>query len=189
MCAGGPPKPRQPIRPHSRATVASDGRATAPRRVGASTHRRLTPPADASPILLEMVPLVEYPPSVVLIVTDGDDVLLVRQVRPGAGGPVVELPAGKCEPGETVMAAAARELAEECGLAATGWRELGSFWAAPGYSTERVTVLAARAGEAASAPADDDEEIAVLRVPLAEAELAVEDAGSLAALALLRRTA
>src|SRR5437868_3775682 len=26
MCAGGPPKPTQPIRPHSRATVSSPGR-------------------------------------------------------------------------------------------------------------------------------------------------------------------
>jgi ADP-ribose pyrophosphatase len=112
--------------------------------------------------------------------------VLVRQHRPGPGGPVVELPAGKLEPGETVLAAAARELAEECGLSASGWRTLGSFWAAPAYSTERVTVLAARVDGSAFAEPDSDEQIDVLRVPAAEAAGYVEDATSLAALTLYR---
>ncbi len=110
--------------------------------------------------------------------------MLVRQHRPGAGGPVVELPAGKLEPGETVVEAADRELAEECGLRASGWLVLGSFWAAPAYSTERVTVLAATATGPAQAVPDADEQITVLRVPPAEASRLVEDATSLAALGL-----
>lgn len=112
--------------------------------------------------------------------------MLVRQHRPGAGGPVTELPAGKLEPGESPLAAAARELAEECGLAASGWRTLGSFWAAPAYSTELVTVLAATVAGPAFAPADGDEQIEVLRVPAADAVRYLEDAASLAALALYR---
>jgi ADP-ribose pyrophosphatase len=112
--------------------------------------------------------------------------VLVRQHRPGPGGPVVELPAGKIEPGETALAAAARELAEECGLSAAGWRTLGSFWAAPAYSTERVTVLAATIDGAAFAEPDSDERIEVLRVPAADAAGYVEDATSLAALTLYR---
>jgi len=112
--------------------------------------------------------------------------VLVRQHRPGAGGPVVELPAGKLEPGESPVAAAARELAEECGLAAAGWRTLGSFWAAPAYSTEFVTVLTATVDGAAFAPADSDEQIEVLRVPAADAVRYLEEATSLAALALHR---
>lgn len=112
--------------------------------------------------------------------------MLVRQHRPGAGGPVVELPAGKLEPGESPVAAAARELAEECGLAASGWRTLGSFWAAPAYSTEHVTVLAATVAGVAFAAADGDEQIEVLRVPAADAVRYLEEATSLAALALQR---
>jgi ADP-ribose pyrophosphatase len=130
---------------------------------------------------------VEHPPSVVLVVTDEDQLVLVRQYRPGAGRPVVELPAGKLEPGESPVAAAARELAEECGLAASGWRTLGSFWAAPAYSTEYVTALAATVDGLASAPPDADEQIEVLRVPAAEAGSYLEEATSLAALALHRK--
>jgi ADP-ribose pyrophosphatase len=99
---------------------------------------------------------------------------------------VVELPAGKLEPGESTVAAAARELAEECGLAATGWRTLGSFWAAPSYSTEYVTVLGGTVAGVAFAPADSDEQIEVLRVPFGDAVRFLEDATSLAALALHR---
>ena len=128
--------------------------------------------------------MIEHPPSVALVVTDGNEVVLVRQHRPGASGLVLEVPAGKLEPGETVAAAADRELAEECGLAAAGWVELGSFWAAPGYSTERVTVLAGAVSGTAEAAHDEDEEIEVVRVPMEEALARVEDAGSIAALAL-----
>ena len=35
MCVGGPPKPMQPMRPHSRATVGSDGSDTGRRYCGA----------------------------------------------------------------------------------------------------------------------------------------------------------
>ena len=122
-----------------------------------------------------------------LVVTDDEQLVLVRQQRPGAGGPVVELPAGKLEPGETVLAAATRELAEECGLSAAGWRTVGSFWAAPAYSTERVTVLAAEVDGHAFGEADSDEQIEVLRIPAAEASRYVEDATSLAALTLHRK--
>ncbi len=131
--------------------------------------------------------MIEHPPTVVLVVTDGDDVICVSQHRPGAGGVIVELPAGTLEPGETPRAAADRELAEECGLAVAEWTELGSFWAAPAYSTERVTVLAGTCSGTAHAEPDADEDIAVVRLSLADALGQVEDAGSAAALALALR--
>ncbi|HEY2543416.1 MAG TPA: NUDIX hydrolase [Gaiellaceae bacterium] len=131
--------------------------------------------------------MIEHPPSVALVVTDGNEVVLVRQRRPGADGMVLEVPAGKLEPGETAELAADRELAEECGLAVGGWVEIGSFWVAPGYSTERVTVLAGTCSGVAEAPHDEDEEIEVVRVPAADALGRVEDAGSVAALALWMR--
>jgi len=131
--------------------------------------------------------VIEHPPSVVLVVADGGELVLVRQPRPGTGGNVVELPAGKLEPGETPLAAASRELAEECGLAVAEWTELGSFWAAPAYSTEHVTVLAGSVSDTAHGVADADEEIEVLRLPVAEVLGRLEDAGSLAAFALWMR--
>jgi len=131
--------------------------------------------------------VIEHPPSVTLVVTDGDDVVLVRQRRPGADGDVLELPAGKIDPGEDVRAAADRELAEECGLAVAEWRELGSFWAVPAYSTERVTVLAGAVSGIAEAEMDDDEEIEVVRMPIDNVLGALEDGISIAAFALMVR--
>jgi ADP-ribose pyrophosphatase len=122
-----------------------------------------------------------------LVVLDGGDLVLVRQPRPGAGSAVCELPAGTLEEGEDVVAAAHRELAEECGLAVSEWTEIGSFWAAPAYSTERVTVLAGTVSGEAHAEADEDEEIEVVRVPVAEAFGRLEDGISIAALAMWLR--
>jgi ADP-ribose pyrophosphatase len=131
--------------------------------------------------------MIEHPPSVTLVVTDGDELVLVCQSRPGAGGTVLELPAGKVHPGETLHEAADRELAEECGLAVAGWSELGSFWAVPGYSTEWVTVLAGAASGPAEAEADEDEEIEVVRLAAAEVLARLEDGISIAAFALWMR--
>ena len=131
--------------------------------------------------------MIEHPPSVVLVVADGGELVLVRQPRPGAGGNVVELPAGTLEPGETPVAAANRELAEECGLAVAEWTELGSFWAAPAYSTEHVTVFAGSVSDTAEGVADADEEIEVLRLPVAEVLSRLEDGISIAAFALWMR--
>jgi ADP-ribose diphosphatase len=128
--------------------------------------------------------LIEHPPSVVLIVRDGERLVVVRQHRPGARGDVLELPAGTIEPGETFVECADRELAEECGLAVSQWTELGSFWAAPAYSTEKVTVLAGERAGTATATPDPDESITVEWIPASEAPASLEDATSLAALAL-----
>ena len=128
--------------------------------------------------------LIEHPPSVVLIVSDGDQVVAVRQHRPGADGEVLELPAGTLEPGETITECADRELAEECGLAVSEWLELGSFWAAPAYSTEKVAVLAGEYSGTATATPDPDESITVEWISAGEAAVRLEDATSLAALAL-----
>jgi ADP-ribose pyrophosphatase len=135
------------------------------------------------------IPLVRHPESVTIVPVDGDEIVLVSQTRRGAGKRIFELPAGAIEPGERPAEAAKRELAEECGLAAATWRELGSFWAVPAYSTEFVHVF--EATDVSAVPSlhlDEDEDIEVERIPAAEAQGAVADAGSLAALALWAST-
>lgn len=135
------------------------------------------------------VPLVQHPDSVALVVVEGDELVLVTQTRPGPGSRTLELPSGCLEPGETPAEAARRELAEECSLTAAGWRELGSFWAAPAYSTEYVHVFEATGTSPVESPhLDEDEDIEVERVPAGQAHKRISDAGSLAALALWRPT-
>ena len=128
--------------------------------------------------------LIEHPNSVAIVARDGDELVLVRQARRGAPEPTLELPSGKVEPGESPAEAAVRELAEECGLAAAEWEELGAFWAVPAYSTERVHVFAARGlSDADPALADPDEAIWVERAPADEALRVLSDAVSIAAFA------
>ena len=131
--------------------------------------------------------MIEHPPSVVLVVTDGGELVLVRQYRPGAELEVLELPAGTIESGESATEAADRELAEECGLAVDGWTELGQFWAAPEYSTEFVRVFAGVVSGEAAAEHDADEDITVVRMPPERALAVLEEAGSVAALGLWMR--
>jgi ADP-ribose pyrophosphatase len=134
--------------------------------------------------------LIHHPDSVVIVPVDGDELVLVRQLRPGANGHTLELPSGKIDPGESPAEAAARELAEECGLAAREWRELGCFWAAPAYSTEYVHVWEARALHPSDpAEFDEDEDVEVERFPASGELKAVSDASSIAALALWRDAA
>jgi 8-oxo-dGTP pyrophosphatase MutT (NUDIX family) len=131
------------------------------------------------------VQLVEHPPSVVLIALQAGDLVLVRQSRSGSDGRTLELPSGKLEDGERPVEAAARELAEECGLAARRLSEVGTFWAAPAYSTELVHVFEASGlSEADPAELDEDEDIEVERLAVGEALTALSDASSIAALAL-----
>jgi ADP-ribose pyrophosphatase len=131
------------------------------------------------------IPLVEHPDSVVIVAVQGDQLLCVRQTRPGSDGPTLELPSGKIEPGEDTVAAAARELAEECALGAEEWRELGSFWAVPAYSTELVhAYFASGLSPVNGAELDEDEDVEVERVSLVGVLDRLSDAVSIAALAL-----
>jgi ADP-ribose diphosphatase len=71
---------------------------------------------------------IEFPHPIVAIVAVGDDarsVYLVRQWRYPWVRNSWEIPAGSCEPGETPLEGAQRELAEEVGLQAHDWQALG----------------------------------------------------------------
>ena len=134
--------------------------------------------------------IVEHPGSVAIVAVDGDAQLwLVRQLREPARKKLLELPAGKRERDEEPLAAAQRELREECGLTGGTWRELGAFWTTPGFCNEHMTVFLAEGVEPGETELEDDEEIEVVRWPLAELDALVgelEDAKTLAGLLLFR---
>jgi len=69
---------------------------------------------------------VKFEPDVaaVVAVTSGQDVVLVREYRPGPEQVVLELPGGAIDAGETALEAARRELLEETGYAGAV-REVG----------------------------------------------------------------
>lgn len=119
--------------------------------------------------------IVEHPGAVGILPWDGERLALVRQWRHPTGLEMLEIPAGTLETGETPRATAERELAEECGLAADEWVQGPSFFTAPGFCTERLTLFLATGLHETMVEAPDDEELELSRLPLRAAVDAVED--------------
>jgi ADP-ribose pyrophosphatase len=111
------------------------------------------------------VEVIRHPGSVVLIpITDGGEIVLVRQYRHAIGRSAWELPAGSLKDGEDPRAAAFRECHEEIGLIPASLEPLGAFFPTPGYCDEemnfyRATGLRAPTADDPAVQQDEDEDI------------------------------
>jgi 8-oxo-dGDP phosphatase len=118
--------------------------------------------------------VVEHLGAVAVVALDEQDrVVLINQYRHPLGERLWELPAGLLDvDGEDPVATAARELAEEVGLAAAEWSTLVEIAASPGFTDEVVRVFLARGlavAERDDPQGDEEADIVVERVPLADA--------------------
>ncbi len=95
-------------------------------------------------------------------------VLLIRQYRHAANKLMLELPAGRIEPGEKLLAGARRELIEETGYRAKKWSKLVHYYASPGFLTETMSILLAEDLTPGEATPEDDERIELHMTPLSE---------------------
>jgi len=102
----------------------------------------------------------------VIAATRDGRVVLVRQWRHGASGPILEIPGGMVDAGEDPRAAAERELAEETGYRAARWTLLGTINPNPALFGNRLHTYLAEDCEQVEAIANDhDEETLVELVP------------------------
>jgi ADP-ribose pyrophosphatase len=101
--------------------------------------------------------------------TSDEDIVLIRQHRHAAGGRILEVPAGKLDPGETPEVCAVRELEEETGLRAGRLEALGWIFTTPGFCDEKIHLYAAFELEQVGARPQEDEHIECLRMSLAAA--------------------
>lgn len=116
----------------------------------------------------------EHPGAVAIAALDGDGRLaVIKQYRHAVRRRLLELPAGLLDvSGEDPAEAAARELGEEAGLAASEWSVLLDLVPSPGFSDESVRVYLARELSEVERPDMGDDEESELRLEW----LAVADA-------------
>ncbi len=111
-----------------------------------------------------------HPGAVVIVpLLPGPRVVLVRQYRRAVGRRLLELPAGTLEPGERRLRCAQRELEEETGWRARRWRRLRRFYAAPGITSEEMTVYLAQGLRRTRSRPDPDEHVRPVVLSLHEA--------------------
>jgi ADP-ribose pyrophosphatase len=112
--------------------------------------------------------------SVVILAVDAKSnpadpgILLIRQYRHAAAQFLLELPAGRIEPGETLIPAGKRELIEETGYRARKWSKHVKYFASPGFLTEAMNILLAEDLTLGQAAPEDDERIELRMTPLSE---------------------
>lgn len=110
--------------------------------------------------------IVEHPGGVAILALDeAGCVPLVTQYRYAFSRTLLELPAGKREPGEEPLVTAQRELKEEVGATAREWTSLGQLIPSPGCYNEVLHLFLARDLRFGSQQPDEDEFLSVQRVP------------------------
>lgn len=105
----------------------------------------------------------------VAALTDDGGILLVRQFRYPYREELLELPAGKLEPGEDPLVCGKRELKEETGVTAERYTSLGQFYPSCGYTNEIIHLYLAQGLTFGQQQPDEDEFLDVVKLPLAEA--------------------
>lgn len=95
--------------------------------------------------------------AIMVAVTDEGKILMEKQFRKALEAVLLELPAGKADPGEDPTTTAARELAEETGYTAGSVKHLISYYPTCGYSSELLHIYICRDLTAGETNWDDTE--------------------------------
>jgi len=122
--------------------------------------------------------IIKHPGAVAVIaVTDEGKLVLVEQYRKALERSIVEIPAGKLEPGEEPIVTARRELEEETGYGAQSLTYLQAFATSPGFADEIIHLFVAKDLYTIEnkADLDEDEFVELVEVSLEEAGQMVAD--------------
>lgn len=95
-------------------------------------------------------------------------ILLIEQYRYATNGSLIEIPAGRLNPGEDPQVCAERELLEEVGVKAGRLERLNTIWTTPGFTDERIHLFWAADLTADKHAREPDEFIEVTPKPLSE---------------------
>ncbi|MFH0715493.1 NUDIX hydrolase [Staphylococcus delphini] len=106
--------------------------------------------------------------------TPDQQVILVKQYRKALEQELLEIPAGKLEPGEDRESAAMRELEEETGYKAKKLTLIGEVYDTPGFSNEKISVYFADDLVEGEVNLDEDEFVEKVLYSLEDVKKAVE---------------
>jgi 8-oxo-dGTP pyrophosphatase MutT (NUDIX family) len=124
--------------------------------------------------------LIESPDWVAVLATTGaGEVVLVEQYRHGSACSSLELPAGVIDAGETPLAAAKRELAEETGFEAEQLVPLSTVFPEPARHSNRAHFFFASGVVRRGQPRPDESEQLAVRLLPVSAVLDAIDSGTL----------
>ena len=116
----------------------------------------------------ERLPAVGQPGVIVVAINDNDELLLIREYAAGFHEFQLTLPKGAADPGESLEAAAARELAEEAGFGAKDVRFVKRLSIAPGHMGFTINVVMAKDLYVHDIPGDEPEPPELVLWPLAK---------------------
>lgn len=122
--------------------------------------------------------IIKHPGAVAVIaITDEGKMIMVEQYRKAMERSLVEIPAGKLEPGEEPLRSAERELEEETGYESAEMKHLISFYTSPGFADELVHLFVATGLTKKENPAacDEDEFVELIELTVEEAQRFIEE--------------
>lgn len=137
--------------------------------------------------------IVEHSGAVAIVPVDNNNgVYFVRQYRAPLEKILLEIPAGRLEPGEPPEECAKRELAEEIGFMPQKLRQMAFIYSSPGFSDEKVYLYLAQDLVKHHLENDEGEFLEVVHMPLPEAlamvtDGAIEDGKTITGLLLASR--
>ncbi|MFI5338709.1 MAG: NUDIX hydrolase [Candidatus Methylomirabilales bacterium] len=120
--------------------------------------------------------LIHHPGAAAIVpMKDDGTVMLIRQYRHAVGGFILEIPAGKLDPGEDPRDCAARELEEEIGFRAALLEPVITFFTTPGFTDEVIHIFKATGLTPGIQKLDRDEVLDVIELPLERAIAQIGD--------------
>ncbi|SDJ66137.1 NUDIX hydrolase [Sediminibacillus albus] len=122
--------------------------------------------------------IIKHPGAVAIIpVTKENKIVFVKQYRKPLEKSLIEIPAGKLEPGEVPEVTAKRELEEETGYTTDNLTFLTSFYTSPGFADEIIHLYVTKdiVPLQELVDGDEDEFVEIMELSLEEAEQLVKE--------------